>query len=433
MAKQIREIEPVNGDVPEEPSLINWAQNQIFRTDKLFRLALSMLIVLLAFTLVATLWQFVSSFAGLLLLFTSAWLVALLLTPIVRIMISMNVPKLLAVALSYLIVFAVMGGFIVLVLPDLINQTNDLITGLNVIANEIQRNSNDWLKSVGLSEIRVNDYIGALQSFGTEVLKNALSTVTGLAGFLLQILLVCIISFSLLAGRNYDRNDPLSKRQSKFWDKLPPSWREFYARLLQSLERNFGVFLGGQLTVAVVYGIVVGLLMSLTGFDYAVTTACVCGLLMVIPFFGGPLSLLPPLLVGIGSKTDGPIILVIVVLFVVQTALLNVVLPKLVGREAGIGPVLTLFVLLAGAQVGGIWGVLLGVPLAGVVKSMLDYLLIKLKTSDDVAQTAATIQTKAKLKITPANGQNLPSVKIGLDPTSQVEMAIETLVKPIEE
>ncbi len=430
--KQIREIESVNGDVPEEPSLINWAQNQIFRTDKLFRLALTMLIVLLAFTLVSILWQFVSSFAGLLLLFTSAWLVALLLTPMVRVMVSMSVPKMVAVILSYVIVFAFMGGFIVLVLPGLINQTNDLITGLNGIANEIQRNSNDWLKTVGLSEIRVNDYIGALQSFGTDVLKNALSTVTGLAGFLLQILLVCIISFSLLAGRSYDRNDPFSKRQSKFWDKLPPSWREFYVRLLQSLERNFGVFLGGQLTVAVVYGIVVGLLMSITGFEYSVTTACVCGLLMVIPFFGGPLSLLPPLLVGIGSKTGGPIILVLIVLFIVQTALLNVVLPKLVGREAGIGPVLTLFVLLAGAQVGGIWGVLLAVPLAGVVKSMVDYLLIKLKTSDEVAQTTST-QAKFKPKITPTNTQNLTSARPVPEPTSQVEIAIEALVKPIED
>lgn len=95
---------------------------------------------------------------------------------------------------------------------------------------------------------------------------------------------------------------------------------------------------------------------------------------MLIPLFGGPLSLLPPLIVAISSTPEVGWF-VLPVLFVIQTALLNVVLPKIVGQRSGVGPVATLFVLLAGAQIGGVWGVLLGVPLAGVVVSVYDYLL----------------------------------------------------------
>jgi predicted PurR-regulated permease PerM len=249
------------------------------------------------------------------------------------------------------------------------------------------------------------------------------------------MLLVLIISFSLLVGRNYFSGGNGQPR-STIWRKVPPSWYEFYRRLLQSLESNFGVFLGGQLTVAVIYGILVGLFMSILGFPYTVTTACVCGLLMVIPFFGGPLSLLPPLLVSVGGKTERPIILLLIVLFVFQTVLLNVVLPKLVGGKAGIGPLMTLFVLLAGAQIGGIFGVLLAVPLAGVIKNMVEYLIGRIEEPENDTNLPGK-ESKQKAHFPPVNWhrkkQPSPVVNLEQNKTSEVEKAIEALAKATDD
>ena len=110
---------------------------------------------------------------------------------------------------------------------------------------------------------------------------------------------------------------------------------------------------------------------------------------MLIPFFGGPLSLLLPLIVAISSQPATALV-VIPVLFIFQTALLNVILPKIVGQSSGLGPVATLFVLLAGAQVGGIWGFLLGVPIAGVAVSTFRYLLtsISLRETNESKEEA---------------------------------------------
>ncbi|NWJ47978.1 MAG: AI-2E family transporter [Chloroflexi bacterium] len=427
---------PQPEDKPQEPTLLNWAQSKILRTEKLGRLALVMVIVLLTFTLFSIAWGIFATFSGLILLFVSAWLLALLLTPITRLLINMGIPKLVSVVGSYLSVLALLAIFMVLVVPGLITQTQDLIGSLGSISNEIQKSLNDWLKGLGLGSISINDFVGALQTFGTDVLKNALNTITGIAGFIIQLLLVFIISFSLLAGRRYTDTNPYSNDiddRSRLWRKFPPSWLQFYKRLQQSLESNFGVFLGGQLTVAVIYGITVGILMSVTGFKYSVTTACVCGLLMIIPFFGGPLSLLPPLLVSFGSKEDRPIIIVLIILFVIQTALLNVILPKLVGGKVGIGPLTTLFVLLAGSQVGGIFGVLLAVPLAGVVKNMTEYLLIKIEEDADKVNPAPTTvtapskaQTKAEQTKAMEQGNKLTP---NAEPPSQVDIALEALIK----
>jgi predicted PurR-regulated permease PerM len=427
---------PQPEDKPQEPILLNWAQSKILRTEKLGRLALVMVIVLLTFTLFSIAWGIFATFSGLILLFVSAWLLALLLTPITRLLIDMGIPKLVSVIGSYLSVLALLAIFMVLVVPGLITQTQDLISSIGSISNEIQKSLNDWLKGLGLGSISINDFVGALQTFGTDVLKNALNTITGIAGFIIQLLLVFIISFSLLAGRKYSDSDlyyNVANDRSRLWRKFPPSWLEFYKRLQQSLESNFGVFLGGQLTVAVVYGITVGILMSVTGFKYSVTTACVCGLLMIIPFFGGPLSLLPPLLVSFGSKEDRPIIIVLIILFVIQTALLNVILPKLVGGKVGIGPLTTLFVLLAGSQVGGIFGVLLAVPLAGVVKNMTEYLLIKIEEDADKVNpptntVSAPSKAKTKAEQTKAMEQG-NKLTPNAEPPSQVDIALEALIK----
>jgi predicted PurR-regulated permease PerM len=362
--------------------LVYWVQTKVFRTNKLFKVALILVILLLSITLASIVWQFLTSFAGLLLLFTSAWLIALLLTPIVKVFMSMGLPKILAIVSSYLIIIAVLVMFGILVVPNLITQTQDLVSSLGSITGELQTTINGWLKSLGLGSISFTDVLNTIQAYSNDILKGALNTLTGLAGFLLQMLLVLIISFSLLTGRSFGKAADLRKkakaRSKGWWSKLPRSWKQLIQRLWQSLEINFGVFLGGQLTVSIIYGVAAGVLMSLMGFNYAVTTACLCALIMIIPFFGGPLSLLPPLLLGLGSKTDVPIFILLLLLFVLQTALLNVVLPKLVGRSSGIGPVMTLFVLLAGSQIGGIWGVLLSVPLAGVVKNMMDYVFNKI-------------------------------------------------------
>jgi predicted PurR-regulated permease PerM len=134
------------------------------------------------------------------------------------------------------------------------------------------------------------------------------------------------------------------------------------------------VFLGSQIAIAVLYGFIVSISMSIAGFPYAVSTGVFCGVLMLIPFFGGPLSLIPPLIVSIGTDSSTlPIWVVIIIIWAFQTVELNVLQPRMVGERSGIGPVTTLLILLAGGQIWGIWGVVLAVPLAGVAKNMLDY------------------------------------------------------------
>ena len=89
--------------------------------------------------------------------------------------------------------------------------------------------------------------------------------------------------------------------------------------------------------------------------NYATTTAVLAAVIMIVPLFGAPVSLLPPLLACLitPDKGIGIPLLIVGLLYLFQTLLLNIALPRLLGRTSGIGPVATLFVLLAGEKLPG--------------------------------------------------------------------------------
>jgi len=123
--------------------------------------------------------------------------------------------------------------------------------------------------------------------------------------------------------------------------------------------------------IQVVLTIVVGLAF---GLPYLFLTTLVVGLAMFIPFFGPPLALIPPLLVAVAFRPEVAIP-VVVILFVVQTVLVNVVQPRLMRESAGLHPILVLLALLVGAQIAGLWGALFGIPFVAVLNLLVRYLV----------------------------------------------------------
>jgi predicted PurR-regulated permease PerM len=66
---------------------------------------------------------------------------------------------------------------------------------------------------------------------------------------------------------------------------------------------------------------------------------------------------------------------VVLILFVVQTILVNVIQPRLMRESAGLHPILVLLALLVGAQIAGLWGALFGIPFVAVLNLLVQYLV----------------------------------------------------------
>jgi predicted PurR-regulated permease PerM len=64
----------------------------------------------------------------------------------------------------------------------------------------------------------------------------------------------------------------------------------------------------------------------------------------------------------------------LLVLALIQQVLFNMIMPRLIGRSVGLHPLLVFAALLVGAAVAGGWGILFGIPIAGVVASVLQFI-----------------------------------------------------------
>jgi predicted PurR-regulated permease PerM len=374
-----------------DPKIYGLVVNDFIKTEKLVRGVLVLLFTLLLLVLISISWNIVSAFSNQILLFLAGYMLALLLGTPVNAMIAMNIPKPLAITLAYLLMLGAISLLLALFLPGLIEQTQQLSNSLTGILNSIQVTVNDFLRGFGAGPLDFQQFTTQLEAFGNDVLRAALNTATGIPGFLLSIFLTLIISASFLASRRYtfEKSPPHTSENSpaRTISYLPGRARDWLVFLQDSFERNFGVFLGGQIVVGIIYGIVVGIVMSIGGYSYSSTTAVMCGVLMIIPFFGGPLSLIPPAIAGFGSTAAWmPLWLMLLIIGAIQGLLVNILLPRLIGRGSGLGPLLTLFVLLAGTQVGGIWGVILGVPLVSVGKNVIDKLLKEAETRSEALE-----------------------------------------------
>jgi predicted PurR-regulated permease PerM len=96
------------------------------------------------------------------------------------------------------------------------------------------------------------------------------------------------------------------------------------------------------------------------------------GLTMIIPFFGPIIATIPVLAVALLGAPD-VFIWVLGLTIVLQQLVLNVIGPRIMSNAIGIHPIFVFLALLLGSRIGGFWGVVLAMPVAGVINTFVRY------------------------------------------------------------
>ena len=113
---------------------------------------------------------------------------------------------------------------------------------------------------------------------------------------------------------------------------------------------------------------------SIVGVKYAVLFAIICGLLEIVPFIGNLTgNLLTILMVVIQGGGMGMVIGVVITYLIVQFLQTYILEPLVVGAEVNINPLFTIVILVLGELVWGIPGMVLAIPLLGILKIICDH------------------------------------------------------------
>jgi predicted PurR-regulated permease PerM len=162
---------------------------------------------------------------------------------------------------------------------------------------------------------------------------------------------------------------------------VPARYSDEAEILERTVSNAFGGFLRAQIILAGVQAVLTIVVVLVAGLPYGFLIVATSALAMLIPFFGPPLALVPPILAA-AVFSPGSLVVVAAVLLVVQTILVNYLQPRLMREALGMHPILVLVGLLVGAQVAGLWGALFGIPVLAVLNVFFNY-VINLRTIDE--------------------------------------------------
>ncbi len=215
---------------------------------------------------------------------------------------------------------------------------------------------------------------GGFEAVGAAT-KGIFISVGSLAGFFSFLSFVGIINFYMMI--DWEKIRPLIRKL------VNPAYRKHLFDIMDKLDIAVGGFLRGQLTVSAIVGILfaVGLFcMGFIGFpvlrDYCIFIGTASAVGGFIPYLGAIIGVTPAILIIIltpdvpWSTKLNTLIAVLALFTLIQSIEGFILQPKIVGKEAGLHPLLVMFALIFGAQFG-IGGMIVAVPLASVIRVLV--------------------------------------------------------------
>jgi putative permease len=326
------------------------------------------ILISLAFLLLIVLVWFSAALAP---VFAAA-VIAYLLDGLVQRLEHLRIPRLLATLIVILLVLILIALILFTILPTVAGE-------LNALANQVPRliaRFEEWLgkmhdtypqffpgasvqEFLGRLRITVDDQLGRLIAI---VLAWAGGTFSGGVG----VVITLFLTFFML------------KDKMLIWAYLkrllPALGHPTFIRVFNDIDQQMGRFIKGKLIVVFLLFAISTLTYLFIGLNYWLLLGILTGISTFIPYVGAIVVAVPVVLVGLiqwGTLVRGGLG-ILATYMVVQAVDANYLTPVIIGRETRIHPIAIILAILICGSLWGFWGVFFAVPIAVVVKSVLD-------------------------------------------------------------
>ncbi|WP_220209616.1 AI-2E family transporter [Reticulibacter mediterranei] len=294
-------------------------------------------------------------------------LLAYLIFPLVRFF-QRHMTRILAILLSLLVVLAVVGLILYFVVVAAIQQFGLLIGIIQDFVlhpenHALFRSGLEKLERLGISQNQIHisgqQVIGYLQ----QTINGVFPLISGVFVTMISLLLVATVAVYFIVD---------GPRVINWWRyKTPLKYRGFINMFLNELDHSLGDFIRGEVLLATIMSIIVGLGAFIIGVPYVFLLALIVFVCEFIPQIGSYISGA----IGIGfALTHSWETALIYGIFVtiMQGGLEGQILaPRILGGAVGLHPILSVFALLVGTTLFGLLGALFAAPAAGILQTFI--------------------------------------------------------------
>src|SRR5215208_1858613 len=371
------EPQPKPETTPTEPNAsmpsqdVGWARastSQVVRT-----VAIDLLTTAVVLGALFLIWQ-VRTFIG---WFVIALFLAAVLNPAVNWLQRRHrlIKRPIAIALTYLGVLVALLLVVGIFLPVLVDQINGLVKFVTTAANAPEgptKYIQGLAKQNGLGEFlqRFSDQLDELRKQLGGVLKNLFSSsgqiAVSAAGFLAALATVLTLTFFLILGSERYVNAGVGL--------FPEAHRPLVRRLLTQSAGAISGYITGNLAISVICGVTTFAVLLILGMPYAAPLALLVAVLDLVPLVGATLG--GALLVVVGlfvAPWKAVVLLVYIVVY--QQVESNFLQPVVYSKAVQLNGLVILIALMVGAQLLGIPGALLAIPVAEIIRIVVTELL----------------------------------------------------------
>jgi predicted PurR-regulated permease PerM len=207
-----------------------------------------------------------------------------------------------------------------------------------------------------------------------EIVKNIFFSTFGFFGIIMNIVIFGVVAVYLL--KDFD------VIVSKGRELLPATNKDKISDIMSRMDGNLKAFFRGQITVCIILSIIYGIGLTIIGVPMSFLLAIVGGFGNIIPYIGITLGLVPALILAFIQFQDITHLLLVGLVFGIgQSFEGTVITPKIVGTKIGLNPVAIIIAILICSQLLGFLGLLLAVPIASVVKVLIEEGVLKYRNT----------------------------------------------------
>ena len=288
-----------------------------------------------------------------------------------------KVPRVAGGCLAYVLFGALLVLIGVLIVPVMSNQAVELVDQVPEVIDSASQALSDVASMLNLPESfqGVESFSVGLREWfadpaNREVILEGIGRVGEIARGVLEVAIVVLLAPVLAFYILVDAHN-LRRAGERL---IPAADRDEVVHLARQIGKAVGGFIRGQLMVALVVGVLSSLALRILDLPFWLIVGLLAGLLNIVPFIGpwvgGALGVSTALIVGDPIRA----IWVVVAFLAIQQIDNHLVSPLILRVAVHLSPVSIILALLAGGSIGGLFGVLIAVPVTAVLKIVAGHL-----------------------------------------------------------
>ena len=285
-----------------------------------------------------------------------------------------NLGHLISVLLTIIIVIAVVialiYGFTVLIIGKVVfNDLSSLMDSFMAAIISYEDTFRNWI-ATNIPDGMISEKLGEVATvvmgwIGDNVsVSSILTTFTNIGGSVIDLVIGIIISIYLMKDKKFFVG---------LWRKflhltLPQKGNAVITETLSEINDVLSKFIRGALLDALIIAVLSSVGLSILGLQAAVFIGIFAGICNVIPYFGPILGMVPAFFMGLFTEGFWHGAIAIIILLVIQQIDTSLIYPKIVGSSTGLHPLIVLLAVSVFGYFGGILGMLLAVPVSGIIQ-----------------------------------------------------------------